>query len=148
MEHFSIRTDLALESKERLEAEKNEMRGVIFEEHFDEKRNVTITKVTIETENGAVCRLPSRSYLHVCREVIVARLGRQRVGCGLARTVLGFRQIVCPRLPCRGRHCPMRVAIDMAASVAVIMSFVAMGMDRQRRCRQQADEHHDTQNNA
>lgn len=53
MEHFPIRTDLALESKERLEAEKNEMRGVIFEEHFDEKRNVTITKVTIETENGA-----------------------------------------------------------------------------------------------
>ena len=53
MEQFPIRTDLALESKERLEAEKNEMRGVIFEEHFDEKRNVTITKVTIETENGA-----------------------------------------------------------------------------------------------
>lgn len=53
MEHFPIRTDLALESKERLEAEKNEMRGVVFEEYFDEKRNVTITKVTIETENGA-----------------------------------------------------------------------------------------------
>ena len=53
MEHFPIRTDLALESKERLEAEKNEMRGVVFEEHFDEKRNVTITIVTIETENGA-----------------------------------------------------------------------------------------------
>ena len=53
MEHFPIRTALALESKERLEAEKNEMRGVVFEEHFDEKRNVTITKVTIETENGA-----------------------------------------------------------------------------------------------
>ena len=53
MEHFPIRTDLALESKERLEAEKTEMRGVVFEEHFDEKRNVTITKVTIETENGA-----------------------------------------------------------------------------------------------
>ena len=53
MEHFPIRTDLALESKERLEAEKNEMRGVTFEEIHDEKRNVTITKVVIETENGA-----------------------------------------------------------------------------------------------
>lgn len=53
MEHFLIRTDLALESKERLEAEKDEMRGVVFEEQHDEKRNVTITKVTIETENGA-----------------------------------------------------------------------------------------------
>jgi len=53
MEHFLIRTDLALESKERLEAEKNEMRGVTFEEIQDEKRNVMITKVVIETENGA-----------------------------------------------------------------------------------------------
>ena len=53
MEHFPIRTDLALESRERLEAEKNEMRGVAFEEIHDEKRNVTITKVVIETENGA-----------------------------------------------------------------------------------------------
>ncbi len=31
MEHFPIRTDLALESRERLEADKDEMRGVIFE---------------------------------------------------------------------------------------------------------------------
>lgn len=53
MEHFPIRTDLALESRERLEADKDEMRGVTFEEEFDEKRNVTITKVRIETENGA-----------------------------------------------------------------------------------------------
>lgn len=53
MEYFSIRTDLALESRERLEADKDEMRGVTFEEQYDEKRNVTITKVKIETENGA-----------------------------------------------------------------------------------------------
>ena len=53
MEHFPIRTDLALESRERLEAGKDEMRGVTFEEQFDEERNVTITKVKIETENGA-----------------------------------------------------------------------------------------------
>ena len=53
MEHFLVRTDLALESKERLEAETKEMRGVTFEEFYDEKRNVTITKVRVETENGA-----------------------------------------------------------------------------------------------
>ncbi len=53
MEHFPIRTDLALESKERLEKDRDEMRGVVFEEQFDEKRNVTITRVKIETENGA-----------------------------------------------------------------------------------------------
>ena len=53
MEHFLIRTDLALESRERLEAEKEEVRGVVFEEIYDEKRNVLITKVSVETENGA-----------------------------------------------------------------------------------------------
>ncbi len=53
MGHFPIRTDLALESRERCEADKEEMRGVTFEEWHDEKRNVIITKVKIETENGA-----------------------------------------------------------------------------------------------
>ena len=53
MEHFLIRTDLALESRERLEAENEELRGVVFEEIYDEKRNVLITKVRVETENGA-----------------------------------------------------------------------------------------------
>ena len=36
MEHFLIRTDLALESKEHLEGEKNELRGVAFEEKIEE----------------------------------------------------------------------------------------------------------------
>ena len=36
MEYFPIRTDLALESKERLEAEKTDMRGVSFEDIYDE----------------------------------------------------------------------------------------------------------------
>ena len=53
MGHFPLRTDLALESRERCEADKEEVRGVIFEECIDEKRNVTITRVKIETENGA-----------------------------------------------------------------------------------------------
>lgn len=53
MEHFLIRTDLALESKERLEKDEDKMRGVTVEEQFDEKRNMTLTKVKIETENGA-----------------------------------------------------------------------------------------------
>ncbi len=53
MEHFPIRTDLALESRERCEADKEEVRGVVCEEWLDEERKVTITKVQIETENGA-----------------------------------------------------------------------------------------------
>ncbi len=53
MERFLIRTDLALESRERCEVDKEEVRGVAFEEWIDEKRKVTITKVKVETENGA-----------------------------------------------------------------------------------------------
>ena len=53
MEQFPVRTDLALESRERAAADQGALRGVIFEELQDEKRNVTITKVKIETENGA-----------------------------------------------------------------------------------------------
>lgn len=53
MEQFPIRTDLALESRERCESEQEEIRGVIFEEQVDEKRNVVVTRVKIETENGA-----------------------------------------------------------------------------------------------
>ena len=53
MEHFPVRTDLALESREHVEADQGALRGVTFEEIHDEKRNVTITKVKIETENGA-----------------------------------------------------------------------------------------------
>ena len=64
MERFPIRTDLALESRERLETEKDEMRGVFFEEQFDEKRNVMITKVKIEAENGAkAVGKPAGTYL-------------------------------------------------------------------------------------
>jgi spore protease len=53
MEQFPIRTDLALESKERLEAARDDMRGVVVEEIYDEKRNVIVTKVKVVTENGA-----------------------------------------------------------------------------------------------
>ena len=53
MEHFLIRTDLALESKERLQGGMEAVRGVVFEEQKDEERNVTITRVKIESENGA-----------------------------------------------------------------------------------------------
>ena len=53
MEHFPIRTDLALELRERCEADQEELRGVVVEEYRNENGNVTITSVRIETENGA-----------------------------------------------------------------------------------------------
>ena len=53
LEKYSIRTDLALEDKERFESDNVEIPGVILEEEYDEEREIRITHVKIETENGA-----------------------------------------------------------------------------------------------
>lgn len=53
IEKYSIRTDLALEEKERFEAEHVEVSGVVLEETYDEEKEVRVTTVRIETENGA-----------------------------------------------------------------------------------------------
>ena len=53
VEKYSIRTDLALEQKERIEADTVEISGVVLEENYDEEREIKITTVKIETENGA-----------------------------------------------------------------------------------------------
>lgn len=53
IEKYSIRTDLALEQKERFESDNVEVQGVVLEEEYDEEREIKITKVIIETENGA-----------------------------------------------------------------------------------------------
>lgn len=50
---FNIRTDLALEAKESYEEDNVEIRGVRIEEEEDEETEINITKVVIETENGA-----------------------------------------------------------------------------------------------
>ena len=52
MEQFQVRTDLALEARERYE-EDVEIRGVSVEETYDEKRDIRATTVHIESENGA-----------------------------------------------------------------------------------------------
>lgn len=49
---YQIRTDLALETQEKMQADHVELKGVRFlEEKID--KNLTISTVTIETENGA-----------------------------------------------------------------------------------------------
>lgn len=53
LERYSIRTDLALEERERFESDNVEVSGVILEESYDEEREVRVTRVVIETENGA-----------------------------------------------------------------------------------------------
>lgn len=53
VEKYSIRTDLALEDKERFEEENVEVQGVILEESYDEQWEIKTTTVQIKTENGA-----------------------------------------------------------------------------------------------
>lgn len=53
IEKYSIRTDLALEQKERFESDNVEIPGVVLKEDYDEEREIRTTTVKIETENGA-----------------------------------------------------------------------------------------------
>lgn len=53
IEKYSVRTDLALEQKERFESDNVEIQGVILEESYDEEREIRVSTVKIETEKGA-----------------------------------------------------------------------------------------------
>lgn len=48
-----IRTDLALETREKFEEDNVEVRGVIIEEDYNEEKDIRTTLVKIESENGA-----------------------------------------------------------------------------------------------
>lgn len=50
---FQIRTDLALEARESCEAEDVKIRGVRVQEDHDEEREIFITTIMVESENGA-----------------------------------------------------------------------------------------------
>lgn len=64
VEKYSIRTDLALEDKERFDSDHVEIPGVELEEHYDEEREIRITTVKIKTENGAkTMRKPVGTYI-------------------------------------------------------------------------------------
>lgn len=53
LDRYNIRTDLALEEKERFESDHVEISGVVVEEEYDPESEMRITCVRIETENGA-----------------------------------------------------------------------------------------------
>lgn len=53
MSSFKVRTDLALEVRENMEENARECRGVSVEEDYREESELKITKVVIETMNGA-----------------------------------------------------------------------------------------------
>lgn len=52
MSCFQVRTDLALEARESI-GEAEELRGVSVEETYDEKNEIRVTRVVIDTKNGA-----------------------------------------------------------------------------------------------
>lgn len=64
LEKYSVRTDLALEERERFESDNVEIPGVILEEEYDEEREIHISRVKVETENGAkIMGKPAGVYL-------------------------------------------------------------------------------------
>lgn len=64
--NYSVRTDLALEEKERFESDNVEISGVVLEEDYDEETELRITRVEIKTENGAKAMgKPVGTYLTV-----------------------------------------------------------------------------------
>ena len=66
LENYNIRTDLALETKERFESDHVEISGVTVEETYDEEREIRTTRVVVETEIGAkMMGKPVGTYLTI-----------------------------------------------------------------------------------
>lgn len=66
VEKYSIRTDLALEQKERFESDNVEIKGVVLEESYDEEKEIKVTTVRIETEKGAkIMGKPVGTYITI-----------------------------------------------------------------------------------
>ena len=66
LENYNIRTDLALETRERFVSDHVEIPGVSVEETYDEVREIRTTRVVVETENGAkMMGKPVGTYLTI-----------------------------------------------------------------------------------
>lgn len=64
MSGYNVRTDLALEARESVEQTGQEIRGVVVEEEYRERSEARITRVVIETKNGAkAMRKPMGTYI-------------------------------------------------------------------------------------
>lgn len=89
VEKYKIRTDLAMEQKERFESDHVEVSGVVLEEEYDEEKEIKITTVRIETENGAKAMgKPVGTYLTLeAPNMAAADEGYHR---GISETLAGF----------------------------------------------------------
>ena len=64
MDRYNVRTDLALEQRERFVSDQIEIPGVAVEDTYDDMCEVRVTTVRIETENGAaVMGKPVGNYI-------------------------------------------------------------------------------------
>lgn len=66
MDQFQVRTDLALETREKFEEDNVEIKGVKVEEEYLGETDIKITTMVIETENGAKAMgRPKGNYITV-----------------------------------------------------------------------------------
>lgn len=66
MEQLQVRTDLALETREKFEEDNVEIKGVKVEEKYLEEAEIKVTTMVIETENGAKAMgRPKGNYITV-----------------------------------------------------------------------------------
>lgn len=62
--NYRVRTDLALESREKFEKDNVEVSGVVIREDYDRERDIRTTVVKIETEHGArMMEKPMGTYI-------------------------------------------------------------------------------------
>ena len=72
---YKIRTDLALEARERFTEANVEVRGVEVQESYDEEKDIRTTVVKITTENGARSMgRPQGNYITIESESLSAEL--------------------------------------------------------------------------
>lgn len=63
---YKIRTDLALENREKFERDHVEVEGVILKREYDQEQDIRTTRVEIKTEHGAkVMEKPCGTYITV-----------------------------------------------------------------------------------
>ncbi len=66
MSCFQVRTDLALEARENLKETDEDIRGIRVEEDYDEEKDIRVTKVIIDTKNGAkALNKPMGNYITI-----------------------------------------------------------------------------------
>lgn len=66
MAKYAVRTDLAVESKEKFEKDQVEIEGVVIHETYDRHRDIRTTVVSVESEKGAqIMEKPMGHYITI-----------------------------------------------------------------------------------